>query len=388
MNKEKVLQVIEDGAETPFYFYDLGLLSETLNAIKEEAAKYEGFKVHYAVKANSNPVLLRMISGAGFGADIVSGGELNISLENGFLPEGIVYSGVGKTDKELMHAIEAGIGAVNLESIPELEIISELAGKIGKTANVNLRINPNVGAHTHAHITTGLAENKFGIALHQLDEVVDKVLATPNVKLRGLHFHIGSQILDMADYEALCHRINEMQRHLLAKRGITLEMIDVGGGLGIDYDDPDKNPVPDFASYFATFGKYLKLYPGQTLHFELGRAVVGQCGTLVGSVIFVKEATAKKFVIIDAGMNDLIRPALYDAHHKIENLTSELPEEKYDVVGPICESADVFGKDVLLPETHRGDVIAIRSAGAYGEVMSSHYNLRPAAGFVYSDYTP
>lgn len=372
------------GLETPFYYYDLGLLSDTLSAINEEASKYKGFKVHYAVKANSNPVILRMISATGMGADIVSGGELNIALENGFLPEGIVYSGVGKTDKELMHAIEAGIGAVNLESIPELEVISDLAGKAGKTVNVNLRINPNVGAHTHAHITTGLAENKFGIALHQLDEVVDKVLSTPNVKLRGLHFHIGSQILDMSDFEALCHRINEMQRHLVS-RGVTLEMIDVGGGLGIDYDNPEANPIPDFASYFATFGKYLKLYPGQTLHFELGRAVVGQCGTLVGRVIFVKEGTAKKFAIIDAGMNDLIRPALYDAHHKIENLTSELPEEKYDVVGPICESADVFGKGVELPETKRGDLIAIRSAGAYGEVMSSRYNLRPVADTVFSD---
>lgn len=372
------------GLETPFYYYDLGLLSDTLSAINEEASKYKGFKVHYAVKANSNPVILRMISATGMGADIVSGGELNIALENGFLPEGIVYSGVGKTDKELMHAIEAGIGAVNLESIPELEVISDLAGKAGKTVNVNLRINPNVGAHTHAHITTGLAENKFGIALHQLDEVVDKVLSTPNVKLRGLHFHIGSQILDMSDFEALCHRINEMQRHLVS-RGVTLEMIDVGGGLGIDYDNPEANPIPDFASYFATFGKNLKLYPGQTLHFELGRAVVGQCGTLVGRVIFVKEGTAKKFAIIDAGMNDLIRPALYDAHHKIENLTSELPEEKYDVVGPICESADVFGKGVELPETKRGDLIAIRSAGAYGEVMSSRYNLRPVADTVFSD---
>lgn len=380
--KEKVLQVIEEGAETPFYFYDMELLGETLAAINKEASKYEGFKVHYAVKANSNPVLLRMIANAGLGADIVSGGEMDIALENGFLPEGIVYSGVGKTDRELRHAIEAGICAVNLESIPELEVISQLAGEVGKVANINLRINPNVGAHTHAHITTGLAENKFGIALHQLDEVLDKVFATPNVKLRGLHFHIGSQILDMSDYEELCHRINEIQRHL-ASRGIELEMIDVGGGLGIDYDDPDRNPIPDFTAYFATFGKYLKLYPGQTLHFELGRAVVGQCGTLVGSVIFVKDATAKKFVIIDAGMNDLIRPALYDAHHKIENLSSCLPAERYDVVGPICESADVFGKDVLLPETHRGDVIAIRSAGAYGEVMSSHYNLRPAAEPVY-----
>lgn len=369
---------------TPFYYYDGELLDETLKEAASEAGKYDGFVLHYAVKANSNPEILKRIAAAGLGADIVTGWELRAALEAGIPGDKIVYSGVGKTDWEIRESLANDIYSLNVESIPELEVINELAGEMGKRANVALRINPNVGAHTHSHITTGLAENKFGIALHQLDDVVAKAKGMDNVNLRGLHFHIGSQILEMNDFEELCHRINEILRHL-KNNGWTPEMVDVGGGLGIDYEAPEAHPIPDFASYFATFGKYLKPYPGQTLHFELGRALVGQCGSLISRVTYVKEGTNKKFVILDAGMNDLIRPALYGARHKIENLVSYGATEKYDVVGPICESSDVFAAGVSLPITRRGDLIAIRSAGAYGEVMASRYNCRPFAPSIFSE---
>ena len=281
--------------------------------------------------------------------------------------------------------MEHNIFCFNVESVPELEVINELAGAKEKVASVALRINPNVGAHTHANITTGLKENKFGINLEDLDTVLDKVEALPNVKLMGLHFHIGSQILDMGDFIGLCNRVNEIQEHMYNRR-IIVEHINVGGGLGIDYQHPNRQAIPDFAEYFATFHKHLKLRPQQSLHFELGRSIVAQCGSLIGKTLYVKQGANKQFAILDAGMTDLIRPALYQAYHKIENITSEEPIEKYDVVGPICESSDVFGKAVDLNKVKRGDLIALRSAGAYGEIMASGYNCRPLPkGYISED---
>ena len=365
---------------TPFYYYDTDLLSETLAAIRRETDKHEGYHLHYAVKACANPKVLRQIQQAGFGADCVSGGEIRTCLENGFPASEIVFAGVGKADWEIELALEAGIQYFNVESIPELEVIAEIAARMDKVADVSFRINPNVGAHTHAHITTGLAENKFGIAMEDMIHVIRISQQLPNVRFVGLHFHIGSQILQMDDFEALCLRINELQDQLEAA-GITgVHNINVGGGLGIDYENPDLHPVPDFKAYFETYARYLKLRPGQCLHFELGRAVVAQCGSLVTRCLYVKQTATKQFVIVDAGMTDLIRPALYGSHHHIQNLSSTEPEElvdcKYDVVGPICESSDIFAKDCLLPETKRGDLIVLRSAGAYGEVMASQYNCR------------
>lgn len=360
---------------TPFYYYDTDLLAETLAAIKDETNKHEGWHLHYAVKACANPKVLRQIQRAGFGADCVSGGEIKTCLENGFSASEIVYAGVGKADWEIELALEAGIQYFNVESIPELNVIAEIAERMGKVADVSFRINPNVGAHTHAHITTGLAENKFGIAMEDMIHVIQTARQLSSVRFVGLHFHIGSQILQMDDFEALCRRINELQEKLEAE-GIEVKNINVGGGLGIDYENPDAHPVPDFKAYFETYAKYLKLRPGQHLHFELGRAVVGQCGSLVTRCLYVKQAKTKQFAIVDAGMTELLRPALYDAHHQIQNLSSSAPAQSYDVVGPICESSDIFAKDCLLPETHRGDLIAIRSAGAYGETMASQYNCR------------
>lgn len=362
--------------ETPFYYYDANVLRETLSCINKEAGKYNNFRVHYAVKANANPKVLTIIRESGLGADCVSGGEIRAAIKAGFPASKIVYAGIGKTDREINLGLEYGIFCFNVESVPELEIINELAAAKGVTARVAFRINPNVGAHTHANITTGLAENKFGISMEDMDKVIDMAQTLPNVQFVGLHFHIGSQILDMGDFVALCNRINELQEKLYARQ-IIVEHINVGGGLGIDYEHPNRQPIPNFADYFATYHKHLRLRPQQTLHFELGRAVVGQCGSLISRVTYVKQGTNKQFAILDAGMTDLIRPALYQAYHKIENITSEEPVETYDVVGPICESSDVFGKAIDLNKAHRGDLFALRSAGAYGEIMASGYNCRP-----------
>lgn len=372
--------------QTPFYYYDTNVLRQTLKTINEEAGKHEGFEVHYAVKANANPKVLNIICQAGLGADCVSGGEIQAAIKAGFPASKIVYAGVGKSDWEINLGLEKGIFCFNVESIPELEIINELAEKQNKIAQVCFRINPDVCAHTHANITTGLAENKFGIAMRDMEAVIEEAAKMKNIQFLGLHFHIGSQILDMGDFEALCNRINELQNQLEAHH-IVVKNINVGGGLGIDYNHPNRQPIPNFKDYFDTYAKKLKLRDGQKLHFELGRAVVGQMGSLITQTLYIKQGTAKQFAIVDAGMTDLIRPALYQAYHKIENISSDEPVETYDVVGPICESSDVFGKAVDINKAHRGDLIALRSAGAYGEIMASQYNCRQLPkGYITEDF--
>lgn len=361
---------------TPYYYYDTQLLRDTLEVIKKECEKHDNFHVHYAVKANANPKILRIISQYGFGADCVSGGEIKAAIEAGFPADKVVYAGVGKSDWEINLGLEKGIACFNVESIAELEVIEELAVAAGKTANVAFRINPNIGAHTHANITTGLAENKFGIAMQDMEKVIERADAMKNINVVGLHFHIGSQILDMGDFKALCNRINDLQSQL-AKRNVFVQNINVGGGLGVSYDNPDREPIPDFKDYFNTYATRLRLRNDQQLHFELGRSVVAQCGSLITRLLYVKQGSYKQFAIVDAGMTDLIRPALYQALHKIQNISSDEPNETYDVVGPICESSDVFAKAIDLNRCHRGDLLAIRSAGAYGEIMASGYNCRP-----------
>ena len=373
IDQENILRFKE--VHTPFYFYNTALLKETLQKIKKEISAHKNYIVHYAIKANANPKLLRLIAQAGFGADCVSGGEIERSLDTGFPASKIVFAGVGKSDWEINLGLDNDIFCFNVESEPELEVINELAKAKGKIASVAFRINPNIGAHTHANITTGLAENKFGIAMKDMEHIIQKAEQLCHIRVLGLHFHIGSQILEMDDFIALCQRINQLIEQLRQARH-QVEDINVGGGLGIDYEHPDKHPIPNFSFYFNTYAKYLNLSDGQQLHFELGRAVVGQCGSLVTRVLYVKQGATKQFIIVDAGMTDLIRPALYQAQHQIENLNSREVLEKYDVVGPICESSDVFAKDILLPKTHRGDLIALHSAGAYGEIMASQYNCR------------
>jgi diaminopimelate decarboxylase len=368
---------------TPFYFYDTELLRETIRTAVAEAAKYN-YHIHYAVKANANPRILGIIRENGWGADCVSGGEIQAALNAGFPADKIVFAGVGKADWEINLGLDQDIFCFNAESIPELEVINALAESKGKTARIALRINPEVDAHTHHHITTGTKENKFGINLDQLDAVLDKLQSLASVRLIGLHFHIGSQLTEMEPFRMLCSRVNELQQKL-ADRNIRVEHINFGGGLGIDYDHPNEQPIPDFKEYFELFHTYFPAYPGQQIHFEPGRSIVGQCGSLISKVLYVKEGSVKKFVILDAGFTELIRPALYDAHHEIENLSSEEPGEIYDVVGPICESSDCFAKQIELNKTGRGDLIAIRSAGAYGEIMASQYNCRRLPEAYFSD---
>ena len=369
---------------TPFYYYDMALLQYTLDEIKRCIAGFP-FKVHYAVKANANATILEQIRRAGLGIDCVSGGELAAAISAGFAGNEIAFAGVGKTDKEIAAGIDSDIFCFNVESLPEMEVINEIAASKGKVARIAIRVNPNIDAHTHKYITTGLNENKFGINVPQLDDVVDAALAMQNVELIGLHFHIGSQIRETEPFIMLCNTANELLDQLEA-RGVKLSIINVGGGLGINYDDPDGDAIAGFDQYFGIFKQHLKLREGQELHFELGRAVVAQCGSLITRVTYVKTGIVKKFIIVDAGMSDLIRPALYQAHHKIENISATgTPTETYDVVGPICESSDCFGTDETLPITHRGDFIALRSAGAYGEIMASRYNCREFPAAIYSE---
>ncbi len=371
---------------TPFYYYDMQLLKTTLAALRKAAEGMSQAYVHYAVKANANPEILRLIAAEGFGADCVSGGEVEAALAAGFPASRVVFAGVGKSDWEINTALEAGIACFNVESLPELEVINELAGRQGCVANVAFRVNPNVDAHTHEKITTGLHENKFGIAMEDLVSAIRCAEALPHISYAGLHFHIGSQILDMTVYGQLCDRINALQ-DALEGEGITTPGINVGGGLGIDYDFPDANPVPCYDDYFAVFGQKLQLREGQSLHFELGRSVVAQCGSLIARTLYVKKGHTKQFLIVDAGFTELIRPAMYGAFHAVQNLTAGAgePETVYDVVGPICESSDVFAASLPLPTAHRGDLIAFRSAGAYGEVMASQYNCRRLPQAYYSE---
>lgn len=360
--------------QTPFYYYDLDLLRDTLSEINKQI---EGvpFLVHYALKANVNPKLLAEIKKAGLGADCVSGGEVQAAIDAGIEPSKIAFAGVGKADWEINLALGHDIFCFNVESIPELEVINELAGAKGKTARVALRINPDIDAHTHHKITTGLNENKFGINMEDMNKVVELLPTFDHIHVVGVHFHVGSQITDLTVFQDLCVRLSEIQQFFLDKN-ISLQHINVGGGLGVNYEHPNHFPMPDFEAYFRIFSQHVKLEPGQTLHFELGRSVVAQCGSLITRVLYVKEGVQKNFAILDAGFTDLVRPAMYGAYHRIENLTSELPEEEYDVVGPICESTDVFAKDYFINKPKRGDIFAIRTAGAYGEIMASQYNLR------------
>jgi diaminopimelate decarboxylase len=371
-------------AETPFYYYDMEVLRQTLQACHNASSKY-GFHVHYALKANFNPKVIDMIQSFGFGADCVSGGEVKAAIDHSFGKEKVVFAGVGKSDKEINLALDADIFCFNVESVQELHIINELAAAKNKVAKVAIRINPNVDAHTHHFITTGLDENKFGVNTWQLGDVVEALRACKNLEFLGIHFHIGSQITDMEVYKNLCTRINEMQ-DWFEDHGFQIKVLNTGGGLGVDYHNPDTNTISDFEAYFKVFKDFLNVKPGQEVHFELGRALVAQSSSLISRVLYVKNGQKKNFLVLDAGMTELMRPMLYQAYHVIENLTQNTAADlKYDVVGPICESTDCFRKDVDLPESFRGDIIAVRTAGAYGEVMASGYNLRDRVQSVYSE---
>ncbi len=368
--------------KTPFYYYDTGLLHKTLFAIKEVAVLFN-YNIHYAVKANANERILQIISSYGLGADCVSGNEIDQVIKNGFNPKQIVFAGVGKTDEEITFAINSNIACFNCESIQELEVINDIAGSLSRKVNVALRINPNLDANTHHNITTGLNTNKFGIPYNDFLLIIEDFKKYENLNIEGLHFHIGSQITDYRVFNKLCKRVNEFNNFLLGK-SVNIRHINLGGGLGIDYDEPE-NQIPDFQAYFEIFNKNLEVRTGQVIHFEPGRSIVGQSGILVTKVLYVKNNGDKKTIILDAGLTELLRPALYQSNHKIVNLTSSKELDVYDIAGPICETTDYFGRSVQLPETSRGDLLAIYSTGAYGEVMALHYNMRPPAEKYYSE---
>lgn len=383
MENNILLSAIKE-KETPFYYYDLDLLKSTLDLAKSEANKY-GFELHYALKANFDSRVMETVVDAGYGVDCVSGKEVELAVNHGFKASEVVFAGVGKSDAEINTALDLGIFCFNCESIQEIEVINELAGAKSKKARIALRINPNVNANTHKYITTGLKENKFGIDMWEMDDVVEMINSCDNIELSGLHFHIGSQITDLTSFKNLCSRVNGIQEWFFSRQ-IKVDFLNMGGGLGIDYHNPTENPVPDFVNYFKIFSEFLELRPGQKVHFELGRSIVGQCGSLFSRALFIKKGISTNFVILDAGMTELIRPMLYQAYHVIENITAGGDKnEKYDVVGPICESTDTFAKALELPETKRGDIFQIHSCGAYGEVMASNYNLKTLHPSIYSD---
>lgn len=369
---------------TPFYFYDLDLMRRTFDAAAQAIVQIPSGHIHYALKANDHPAILQEVRRRGFGIDAVSGGEVQLAIQTGIPGNKILFAGVGKTDKEIETALEADILCFNAESVPEIEVINDIAARMGKTARIALRINPNIDAHTHKNITTGLDENKFGISLEDMLPTIHLVNHLPHVVYQGLHFHIGSQLLDFMPFRELSLKINEIQQ-ALESENIQTPSIDVGGGLGVDYADPLHNEIPDFAGYIKIFKDNLQLRPQQSFHCELGRSLSAQYAAVISRVVFIKHGAHKQFAILDAGFTDLIRPALYQASHKIVNLTSQMPEERYDIVGPICESTDVFAQDYPLPKSSRGDLVALLSAGAYGHVMASTYNARPLIPQITSD---
>lgn len=371
---------------TPFYLYDMQLLEDTVSEVARLSEEY-GIEVHYAVKANAEGRILDCIAGHGLGADCVSGNEVLCALEHGFPADRIAFAGVGKTDEEIRIAVGNAIFSINCESLPEIEVVDAIAGSLGKRANVSVRINPNIDAHTHKYITTGLEENKFGVSEHEFGPLMELLGRCKNINFNGLHFHVGSQILEPEEVFSLeCRRADEIVT-FFESRGLHVENIDLGGGLGIDYKDPDAHPIPDFRTWFRTISDNLRSFRGRRVHVEPGRSIVAQCGSLVTRVLYVKHGVSRDFMITDAGMNDLIRPALYGAYHKIENLSAAARGEKdtaaYDVVGPVCESSDVWGEGRTLPAGRRGDLLSIRSAGAYGQAMANRYNLRDLAQAYY-----
>ena len=378
-----------DKIATPFYYYDMALLQKTVDYAAEMAQKY-GVKIHYAVKANVERRVLELISSKSFGADCVSGNEVLHAHACGFPADKIVYAGVGKSDKEIYNALKLGIEAFNCESLQEIYVINEMAHVHGLKANVSVRINPDIDAHTHKYVTTGLYENKFGISQHEFDKLIEVLQKSEHINFFGLHFHIGSQITRVEEVFGLeCKRVNEIVAYF-ERKGLKVNNINLGGGLGVDYDDPDENHIPDFETWFRTIAENISRREDQTVHVEPGRSLVAQCATLISRVLFVKSGETKNFLIMDAGMNDLIRPALYGAYHKIENLSASQrtfypTHQAYDIVGPVCESSDVWGAGRLLPLSVRGDLMAIRSTGAYGQVMASRYNMKDLAPSVFSD---
>ena len=368
--------------KTPFYFYDLDLLDKTILSLKESLDP--NYSVYYAIKANNNSKIIKLIKDHDLGIDAVSGEEINKSLNNSIKPKKIVFAGVGKTKDEIIFAIRKKIYLFNCESFDEISLIDKISNELNVKTKIAIRLNPNIDSRSHKYIKTGMFDSKFGIQIDHLAEILEKIKNLNHIDLKGYHFHLGSQIDDLGVFRKLCKVSNEMNIYLKNKN-FNITDINLGGGLGINYKEPDLNLIPDFKSYFQIFKKNLIYFDNQKIHFELGRSIVGQSGSLFSSILYLKKSFNKHFIIIDAGMTELIRPALYNAQHHIENLSSSKKENKYDIVGPLCESSDTFAKDYYLNQSKIGDLIVIRSTGAYGEVMSSNYNLRKKVNAYYSN---
>lgn len=362
---------------TPLYCYSASRIEENFNAYKKALSGVtKNFTICYACKANSNQAVLRLLQKQGAGADIVSGGELHRALSAKIDPSKIVYSGVGKSEEELVVAIKRGIFQINVESAPELELISKIAKRLKKTVNVSIRVNPDVDAKTHAKITTGKKENKFGIDIADAPALYARAKKLPGINACGVAVHIGSQLTSLGPFRAAYQRVAELIK-LLRKQGHNITRADLGGGLGITY----KNEVPpDLKKYAQIIGEIIVPLKVHVV-LEPGRYIVGDAGVLLSRVVSVKHGHKKKFLILDAAMNDLIRPALYDAYHAVLPLKKDASRKpvSYDVVGPVCETGDTFHTNEMLPELQPGDYVAIMTSGAYGAVMSSNYNTRPLA---------
>ncbi len=384
-NYESVLRTME----TPFYFYDIALLRQTLESVTMEAKKY-GYFLHYAIKSNFDEYLLSIIREYGLGVDCASGNEVAKAVEAGFDPKTIVYAGVGKSDKELRYALSLGLQSINAESVQELEVLNDLAGQMGIKAEVCMRVNPDIDPRTNHCIDTGQADSKFGISYEELQGKSEWIKSLPNLRIKGMHIHIGSQIRELHVFENMCRKANSIYNWLV-ENGFNIEMVDCGGGLGVNYDVPENEPIPNFASMFSIVHNYLRVGDAE-VHFEFGRSIVAQCGELITRVLFNKTtATGRRLLIVDASMTQLIRPMLYGSYHNIENITAstdEVPREKYTIVGTACESTDVFGENYTMRASRRGDLLTVKSAGAYGMSMASRYNLHDLPGAVYSDHLP
>jgi len=368
--------------QTPFYFYDTDILRDNLKSLSN--CLKTNNKVFFSVKSNTNQKILNIINNYQLGIDAVSFNEIKHCLRNGFRADDIVFAGVGKTDKEIEDGIKSDISCFNVESFQELDLINNLSKKQSKKTNVSIRINPNIRCDTNKKIQTGSDEDKFGIDLKDINHIPE-LSKLSNIDITGIHFHIGSQLLDLTPFKELCVITNDITSHL-KENGIKLKNINVGGGLGIDYDDPINNTISNFNGFIDLFNKNINLDKNQSIHFELGRSVVGQCGYLISRILYEKISYNKNFLILDSGMNNLIRPALYNSSHKISNISVKNKDYMYyDIVGPICESTDTFAKNYRLPSSRRGDLIAIHSCGAYAESMSSNFNLRDNIKSYFSD---
>lgn len=371
---------------TPSYVYSASKIRDTVGRLQKSFAKALPAQnqplIAFACKANSNIAVLKLMSGMGLGADIVSFGEMARAVKAGIHPQKIIFSGVGKTDEEIIAALDAGILQINAESRPELERIAALAAKAGKKAPVSLRFNPDVDAKTHAKITTGKTENKFGMPLAEILPLYEWVAKQPSLRPRGFSVHIGSQLTTVDPFRRAFGKLAELARNVLSK-GLPLESLDLGGGLGVTYN---AETPPDLDAY-AQIVKDLILPFGVQMIFEPGRLLVGEAGLLLTKVIYVKQGENRRYLIVDAGMNDLIRPALYDAYHPIRPVDAGTKRavSKYDVVGPICETGDTFAKEREMPEMKDGELATIMVAGAYGFVMASNYNTKPMAAEVLVD---